>query len=88
MRASGEFAAGEDGRWAGAGGRAKGERVCVFWGALSLSVGHGERVGGSGLAQLRALGWGGGDSVWVQGQPALTCGFSEGEGSGVVGVSE
>ena len=55
MRASGEFAAGEDGRWAGAGGGQR-ERECVFWGALSLSVERGERVGGSRVAQLRALG--------------------------------
>ena len=84
VRASGEFAAGEDGRWAGAGGGQRG-RECVFWGALSLSVERGERVGGSGVAQLRALG---GDSGWVLGHPSLTCCISEGEGSGVVGVSE
>lgn len=84
MRASGEFAAGEDGRWAGAGGGQR-EREC----ALSLSVGHGERVGGAGwLSCALWEGGGGGDSGWVRGHPSLTCCVSEGEGSGVVGVSE
>lgn len=66
------------------GGRAKGERVCSV--SVRGAWGEGWR---SGVAQLRALGGGGGgDSGWVRGHPSLTCCVSEGEGSGVVGVSE
>ena len=67
------------------GGRAKGERVRVLGCFVSVrgAWGEGRRKPGGSAARS-----GGGDSGWVLGHPSLTCCISEGEGSGVVGVSE
>lgn len=71
------------------GGLVRGEgkgRESACFGVLCLcpwSVGRGSEEAG----WLSCALWGG-DSGWVLGHPSLTCCISEGEGSGVVGVSE